>query len=104
MAVLVERADVDVAQPAAEAVEQPLALREILVDRRHVRDVEAEAGLRQRGEVRRELGDGAAVALARVHVLQDERRAERRVARRVVDRVGVHDDRVDAAHDLAAAS
>ena len=65
VAVLVERADVHVAQPGAEAVQQPLALREPLVDRRRVRDVEAEAGLRQRREVRLELGDGAPVALAR---------------------------------------
>ena len=88
------------AQPPGEGVEQPLAGLHRLVDGQHVRDVEAEAGLRQRGEVRRELGDRAAGRLARVHVLQHEARAQRPVRARVVHRVGVHDDRVDQRRDL----
>ena len=58
-------------------------------------DVEAEAGGGQRREARGELVGRAPAGLAGVHVLEHEAGAKAPVLGRVLDDVGVHDDRVD---------
>jgi hypothetical protein len=75
MVSVAERAEVHVTEPRAEAVEQLVGHRHRRVDRPSVRNVEAEAGIRQLLEEGLDLVGGAAGVLPVVHVLEHKTRS-----------------------------
>jgi tetrahydromethanopterin S-methyltransferase subunit F len=96
MSVLVERAQVHMAQAVSKAVEERSALFKRRVDLLRVSYVEAQAGERQLVEDRRQLVNRLARLLSGVHVLDDEAPPDGLPGVEVLEQIGVHHDRANS--------
>jgi hypothetical protein len=85
----------DMPQPASERFEYRLALSHTCVNRLGVRYIEAQPCLGKGLEICGKLIRRATVGLSSVHILEHQSTSERLIARRIFDRVGMHDYRVD---------
>jgi hypothetical protein len=100
MAVVIERAEVHLAEATADAVEQFVGRVHRRIDRVGVRDVQTETGVRQSCEERFQLGGNAAAVLAEVHVLEREPAPEGPTRVEVDLGVGMHHDRAHPGRKL----
>ena len=91
-ALVVDPADVHLAQASAERVDQHVSQLHAGIDCLDVRDVEAETRFGKFGEIRLELIDVVSARFPCVHVLEREELAERRQSSRLFEDVRMHDN------------